>query len=244
MVDTGGFYLDPPEDIFLQAKEQAFFAIDEGDIIIHLLDGKDGLTPADMELARQLRASGKKVVWAVNKIDASTREDRLYDFYKIGDDDIRPLSAATAYGYEEFMEKVCSMLPDYYEEKIDYPRIAVVGRPNVGKSTLVNALAGKQRTVVSPVPGTTRDSIDSVCAYHSRKYLLIDTAGLRKKGKIGYSIERFSMVRAVRSIERCDVALIVLDAREGITDQDQKIAGIVKAYGKGAVFLLNKWDLI
>lgn len=244
VVDTGGFYLDPPEDIFLQAKEQAFFAIDEGDIIIHLLDGKDGLTPADMELARLLRASGKKVVWAVNKIDASTREDRLYDFYKIGDEDIRPLSAATAYGYEEFMEKVCSMLPDYHEEKIDYPKIAVVGRPNVGKSTLVNALAGRQRTVVSPVPGTTRDSIDSVCTYHGRKYLLIDTAGLRKKGKIGYSIERFSMVRAVRSIERCDVALIVLDASEGITDQDQKIAGIVKAYGKGAVFLLNKWDLI
>lgn len=244
VVDTGGFYLDPPEDIFVQAKEQAFFAIEEGDIIIHLLDGKDGLTPADMELSRLLRSSGKNVIWAVNKIDAPTREDRLYDFYGIGTDNLWPLSAATGYGYEEFMENLSLLLPGYREEITDYPKIAVVGRPNVGKSTLVNALTGKQRMVVSSIPGTTRDAIDSICAYHGRKYLLIDTAGLRKKGKIGYSIERFSMVRAVRSIERCDVALVVIDASEGITEQDQKIAGIVKDYGKGAIFLLNKWDLV
>ncbi len=244
VVDTGGFYLDPPEDIFRQAKEQAFFAIEEGDIIIHLLDGKDGLKPADMELARLLRESGKSVIWAVNKVDAPTREDRLYDFYKIGAEELYPLSAATGYGYEEFMDRLKIYLPEYQEEKTEYPKIAVVGRPNVGKSTLVNTLTGKQRVVVSPVPGTTKDSIDSICTYYRRKYLMIDTAGLRRKGKIGYSIERFSMVRAVRSIERCDVALVVLDASEGITEQDQKIAGIVKDYGKGAVFLLNKWDLV
>jgi GTP-binding protein len=244
LVDTGGFYLDPPEDIFAQAKEQALFAIEEGDIIIHLMDGRDGLTPADMELARLLRASGKKVLWAVNKIDAPSREDRFYEFYGLGTEEIFPLSAATGHGYEEFMEKLGEMLPEYHEEKVDYAKIAVVGRPNVGKSTLVNALTGKKRMVVSPVAGTTRDAIDSICTYHGKKYLIIDTAGLRKRGKIGYSIERFSMVRAVRSIERCDVALVVLDMSEGVTDQDAKIAGIVKEYGKGVIFLLNKWDLV
>lgn len=244
VVDTGGFYPDPPEDIFAQAKEQAIFAVDEGDIIIHLLDGKDGLTPADMELARLLRASGKKILWAINKIDATTKEDRLYDFYMIGSEDLLPVSAATGHGYEEFMDKLGELLPKYEEEAAQYPMIAVVGRPNVGKSTLVNALLGKKRMLVSPVAGTTRDSIDSICTYHGRKYLVIDTAGLRKKGKVGYSVERFALVRAVRSIERCDVALVVLDSSEGITEQDIKIAGIVKEYGKGAIFLLNKWDLV
>ena len=244
VVDTGGFYTEPPEDIFQQAKEQALFAIDEGDIIIHLLDGKDGLTPADMELARLLRTSGKKILWVVNKVDAYVREDRLYDFYRLGAEELFPLSSVTGHGYEEFMDMLTSLVPDFHEEKADYPKIAVVGRPNVGKSTLVNALTGKTRMVVSPVPGTTRDSIDSICTYHGKKYVLIDTAGIRKKGKIGYSIERFAMVRAVRSIERCDVALVVLNMEDGITDQDLKIAGIVKEYNKGAIFLLNKWDTL
>ncbi len=244
VVDTGGFYPEPPEDIFLQIKEHAMFAIEEGDVIIHLLDGKDGLTPSDMELARLLRASGKKVLWAVNKIDGPTREDRLYDFYPIGTEELWPVSAATGYGYDDFMEKLTSILPAYVEEKIDYPKIAVVGRPNVGKSTLINTLLSKKRMIVSPVPGTTRDSIDSICTYYGRKYLLIDTAGLKRKDKVGYSIERFSMVRAIRSIERCDIALIVIDANSAIAEQDQKIAGIVEGYGKSAIFLLNKWDLI
>ncbi len=244
VVDTGGFYPEPPEDIFVQAKEQALFAVEEGDVIIHLLDGKDGLMPADMELARLLRASGKKILWAVNKVDAPSREDRLYEFYRIGTEDIWPLSSVTGYGYEEFMERLDLLLPEFREEKTDYPKIAVVGRPNVGKSTLVNGLIGKKRMVVSAEAGTTRDSIDSICTYHGKKYLLIDTAGLRRKGKIGYSIERFAMVRAVRSIERCDVSLVVLDAGEGITEQDLKIAGIVKEYGRGAIFLLNKWDAV
>jgi GTP-binding protein len=244
VVDTGGFYPEPPEDIYIQAKEQALFAVDEGDIVIHLLDGKEGLTPADMELARLLRASGKKILWAVNKIDAPVREDRMYDFYAIGTEDLWPISSVTGHGLEEFMERLSELLPSYKGEITDLPKIAVVGKPNAGKSTIVNALLGKNRMLVSEVPGTTRDSIDSVCTYHGRKYMLIDTAGLRKKGKVGYSIERFSMVRAIRSIERCDVALIVVDALEGITEQDVKVAGLVKEYGKGAIFLLNKWDAI
>ncbi|MBI5188489.1 MAG: ribosome biogenesis GTPase Der [Nitrospirae bacterium] len=244
VVDTGGFYPEPPEDIFLQIKEQAIFAIEEADIIIHLLDGKDGLTPSDMELARLLRESGKKVFWVVNKIDILKHEERVHDFYPIGTDELWPLSAVAGYGYDDFMDRLTSILPSYVEEEIDYPKIAVVGRPNVGKSTLINTLLGRKRMIVSPVPGTTRDSIDTICTYYGRKYLLIDTAGLRRKGRVGYSIERFSMVRALRSIERCDVALIVIDAIEGIVEQDQKIAGIVEGYGKGAVFLLNKWDLI
>lgn len=244
VVDTGGFYIDPPEDLYVLAKEQALFAIDEGDIIIHLMDGKEGLTPADTELSRLLRTSGKNVIWAVNKIDARTREDRLYDFYAIGAESLMPVSAATGYGYDAFMEHLSSMLPEYREEESSFPKIAVVGRPNVGKSTFVNGLLGTKRMVVSPIPGTTLDAIDSICTYYRRKYLLIDTAGLRKKGKIGYSLERFAMVRAHRSIERCDVALIVLDAAEGITEQDVKIAGVVKEYGKGAVLVLNKWDLV
>ena len=244
IVDTGGFYPEPSDDIFLQVREQAMFAIDEGDAVIHLLDGKDGLTPSDTEIAKLLRASGKKVIWAVNKIDGPTREDRLLDFYAIGAEDILPVSAVTGYGYDGFMEKLASLLPLYTGKKTDYPKIAVVGRPNVGKSTLINTLLSRKRMIVSSVPGTTRDSVDSLCTYYGRKYLLIDTAGIRKKEMKRYSIERFSIVRAVRSIDRCDVAFIVIDATEGITDQDQKIAGIVEEYGKGAVFVLNKWDLI
>lgn len=243
-VDTGGFYPEPSDDIFTQMREQALFAIEEADLIIQLLDGKDGLAPADMELAKTLRASGKKVLWVVNKIDTSTKEDRLYDFYALGVDELLPVSAATGYEFSELMDKIAALLPPVIKEEVSYPGIAVVGRPNVGKSTLVNSLLGKQRMIVSPAAGTTRDSIDSVCLYYKKKYLIIDTAGIRKKGKLGFSVERFSFVRAVRSIERCDVALIVLDASEGITEQDQKVAGIVERYAKGAIFLLNKWDLV
>lgn len=246
VVDTGGFYPEPSSDIFQEVKEQALFAIDEADVIIHLMDGKEGLTPDDREIAQILRASGKKVLWAVNKIDAPTREDRLYDFYRLGVDELLPLSAQTGYEFSEFMDRLASLLPEEPGEElhVGYPKVAVVGRPNVGKSTLVNTLTGKKRMIVSPVAGTTRDSIDSLCTYYGKKYLLIDTAGLRKKGKIGYSLERYSMVRAIRSIERCDVALVLLDASSGIVEQDKRIAGIVEQYGKGAIFLINKWDLL
>lgn len=246
VVDTGGFYPEPENDILKEVKEQAMYAIEEADIIIHLMDGKEGLTPADIELSRILRESGKRFISVVNKIDSPSNEVRLYDFYQLGLEEIMPLSAVTGHAFGELMDKVISLLPEKEEKEIpfDYPKVAIVGRPNVGKSTLVNTLLGKERMIVSPVAGTTRDAIDSICKYYGRPYLLIDTAGIRKKGRISYSIERYATVKAIKSIERCDVALIVLDSLEGIVEQDKRIAGLVNEYGKGAIFLFNKWDLV
>jgi len=244
VVDTGGFYTRTPDNIFEQIKEQALFAIGEADLIVQLLDGKDGINPYDTELVELLRMSGKKVIWAVNKVDAHTREDRLYEFYNLGVGEPVAVSAATGYNFDDLMDRVAAELPQYTEEHVDYPKVAVVGRPNVGKSTLVNALLGKKRMLVSSEAGTTRDSVDSVCSYYGKQYLLIDTAGIRRKQKLGYSLERYSLVRAMRSIERCDVAVILIDASEGIVSDDQKIAGMVHSYRKGAVLLLNKFDLV
>ncbi len=244
VVDTGGFYTRTPDYIFEQIKEQALFAIEEADLIIHLLDGKEGLNPYDTELVELLRASGKRVIWAVNKVDAPTREERLYDFYSLGIGEPIGFSAATGYNFGELMDRAISELPPSREEPVDYPKIAIVGRPNVGKSTLVNSLLGKKRMLVSPEAGTTRDSVDSVCTYYGKKYLLIDTAGIRRKQRLSYTLDRFALVRAMRSIERCDVAVLLFDASKGIVSDDQKIAGMVHGYQKGAIFLLNKFDLV
>ncbi len=253
VIDTGGFYAEgipgESDEIARQVKEQALFAIEEADLIIQLLDGKEDLTPSDLELANILRGSGKKILWVVNKIDSLSKEGRLAEFYRIGADEIFPVSAITGYDFDELMDKIISSLPSESftegsrRDSDSMPKIAVVGKPNAGKSTLINSLLGKKRLIVSPVPGTTRDAIDSICAYYGKKYLFIDTAGIRKKAP-EYSIEGFSVIRAVKSIERADVVLIVLDISQGIAEQDQRIAGIVEEYGKGAIFLLNKWDLV
>ncbi|MBA4348971.1 MAG: ribosome biogenesis GTPase Der [Thermodesulfovibrio sp.] len=270
VVDTGGFY---PEGVLTeegetarQIREQIFFAIKEADVIIHLLDGKEGLNPSDAEMANMLRESGKKVLWVVNKIDIPAKEGRILEFYSIGANEIMPVSAISGFGFDELMDKIVSALPhavpsdDTTSDAEPVPRIAVVGRPNVGKSTLINSLLSKKRLVVSSAPGTTRDAIDSLCTYYSKKYLFVDTAGIRKKSG-GYSmratrkllrgralqepsIERLSLISAVRSIERADVAVIVLDASEDISEQDQRIAGMAEEFGKSAIFLLNKWDKI
>ncbi len=249
VIDTGGFYaeemLSEEREIYKQVKEQAMLAIEESDLIIHLLDGKEGLSLSDRELANILRKSSKKVFWVINKIDTPAKENRILEFYAIGIDEAIPVSAVTGYGFDDFMDKIASAVPPKTDMQVkaeEIPKIAIVGKPNAGKSTLINSLLGKKRLIVSPVPGTTRDAIDSICSYYGKKYLLIDTAGIKKKSKLN-SIESFSVIRAIKSIERSDVTVIVIDISAGITEQDQKIAGASKEYGKGAIFLINKWDL-
>lgn len=253
VVDTGGFYAEEiiheDKEIARQIKEQALYAVEEADLIIHLFDGKEDLNLADIELSNTLRESGKKILWVANKIDTPAKEGSALEFYRIGADEIIPVSAITGHNFDELMDKIIEELQiTKYElriadEELHIPKVAVVGRPNVGKSTLINSLSGKKRLIVSQIPGTTRDSIDSFCIYYGKRYLFVDTAGIRKKSKT-YSIERFSVVRAIRSVEKADVVIVVIDASDGIVEQDQTIAGIVKEYGKGIIFLLNKWDII
>jgi len=243
VVDTGGFQYEPDEDIIRQVNKQVLLAVQEADIIILLLDAESGLLPHDMELIEMLRKYGKRVYYAVNKMDGPKKEKTLYDFYSLGVD-LFPLSALNGNGYEELMDRITSFMPEGKDTKIRYPRIAIVGRPNVGKSTLVNSLLGKERMIVSPVPGTTRDAVDSVCSYYKRKYIIVDTAGIRRKGSMAKTAERYSFLRTLRNIEDSDVVLLMLDASEGIVELDQKIAGLVFNAKKGAVILLNKWDIV
>ncbi len=253
VVDTGGFFgaqsPSADDEIVRLVEEQALYAVQESDVVIHVLDGKTGLTPGDSEVARLLRESGKKVLWVVNKVDSDRNDDRIFEFYRIGAETLIPVSALTGYGFDEFMDAVMSRLPhrEDAEESADkrshIPKVAVIGRPNVGKSTLINTLLNKKRLIVTSRPGTTRDAVDSLCSYYGRKYLFIDTAGIRKKVE-SYSVEGFSVIRTITSIKRADVIIIVLDASTGLVEQDQKIAGMVEESGKGVLFLLNKWDLV
>jgi len=255
VIDTGGFFPDEKAEDIIQKQmlEQVNMAISEADLIIHLLDGKEGLLPFDIEIARRLRNTGKDIIWVINKIDNPSKLDKIYEFYSIGTDQFLPISAITGYGIEELIDKILEKIPKYYEIKIEtenLPKIAIVGRPNVGKSTIINALLGKKRMIVSPIPGTTRDAVDAVCTYYGKKYLFIDTAGIRRlsyykneRTQIAY-VEKLSYFKALRSIERADIAILVIDANEGIVNQDQKIAGIVTEQKKGLILLINKWDLI
>ena len=243
-VDTGGFQ-HGTDDVFAgEVKKQVLLAVQEADVVLLILDGQSGMMPLDIELVHEVRKYGKQTFFAVNKIDGPRKEkDLLHDFYSLGVD-LFPLSALNGYGYEELMDRLTSFLPAGEQEKSEYPRIAIVGRPNVGKSTLVNSLLTKERMIVSPVPGTTRDAVDSVCSYYKKKYILIDTAGIRRKGKMAETVERYSFMRTLRNIEESDIALIVLDASDGVVELDQKIAGSVISAKKGAVILYNKWDLV
>jgi GTP-binding protein len=251
VIDTGGFQDEPDvsttpvqKEFSREIKKQVLLAVDEADIILLLMDGEKGVLPSDIELINKLRKHGKKVYYAVNKIDGPKKEKNLLsDFYSLGVD-IFPLSALNGYGYEELMERIASLLPPGEKEKSEYPKIAIVGRPNVGKSSLANSLLSKERMIVSSIPGTTRDAVDSLCSYYKKKYILVDTAGIRRKGKMAKTVERYSFMRTLRNIEKCDVALIVLDASEGVVELDQKIAGFVNSAKKGAVILFNKWDIV
>jgi len=244
VIDTGGFQHGQDEQFAGEVTRQVMMAVEEADVLIMMMDAEKGVLPLDIELIRKLRRYGKQIFYTVNKIDGPKKEkDLMSDFYSLGVD-LYPVSALNGNGYENLMDHVSSVLPEVREGESDYPKIAIVGRPNVGKSTLVNSLLSKERMIVSPVPGTTRDAVDSVCSYYNKKYILIDTAGIRKKGNMVKTVERYSFMRTLRNIEDCNVALIVLDASEGVVELDQRIAGLVHEAGKGALIVLNKWDLV
>ncbi len=245
LVDTGGFPDDDEDDFAHKIRSQILQAIEDADIIILLLDGKSGISPFDEDVVRILRPLSQPVFFAVNKIDGVEQEVKLYDFYKLGIKKLYPISAEHRYGITDFLDDLTEILPKTdTEETGDVVRLAVVGKPNVGKSSLINRLLGQQRLLVSDMPGTTRDAIDSLCKINEKPYLLIDTAGIRRKARVSKKLEKFSIIKALRSLDRCDVALIVIDAHQGITEQDINIAGYAFDRGCGCIFLLNKWDLV
>ncbi|MCI9154762.1 ribosome biogenesis GTPase Der [Lachnospiraceae bacterium] len=247
MIDTGGIEPDSKDIILSQMREQAQIAIDTADVIIFITDVRQGLQDADAKVADLLRRSAKPVVLVVNKVDSFEKfMPDVYEFYNLGIGDPIPISAASRLGLGDMLDVVISHFPEGAgtEEEDERPRIAIVGKPNVGKSSILNKLAGENRAIVSDIAGTTRDAVDSVVKYDGREYVLIDTAGLRRKSKIKEELERYSIIRAVTAVERADVVLMVIDAVEGATEQDAKIAGIAHERGKGVIIVVNKWDAI
>lgn len=246
VIDTGG--IEPPgSDVILnKMREQAEIAIDTADVIVFMVDGREGLTAADAEVGDMLRRTGKKIVLLVNKIDNPSRlPDSFYDFYTLGIGEPIPVSSANKLNLGDVLDEIVSGFPkDTEAEEEEAVGIAVIGKPNVGKSSLINALIREERVIVSPIAGTTRDSIDTPFIYNGEKYLLIDTAGIRRKSRVNEDIEKFSVIRAVAAIERSDVCLLMLDAQDGVTEQDKKIAGLAHEAGKGILVVVNKWDLI
>ena len=245
LIDTGGIEPDSKDIILSQMREQAEVAMDTSDVILFMTDGKDGVTASDREVASMLMRTGKQVVLAVNKVDTAKLPEDFYDFYELGLGEPRPISAANMLNLGDLLDRIVESFPEGAgTEEEDSIKLAMIGKPNVGKSSLINKLLGENRVIVSPIAGTTRDSIDTPFEKDGEKYLLIDTAGIRRKSKVNENIEKFSVIRAVAAIERCDVCLLMIDAQEGITEQDKKIAGIAHEAGKGIVVVVNKWDLI
>lgn len=245
VIDTGG--IDLGDEPFLeQIRQQAEIAIDEADVIIFLTNGREGVTAADEEVAKILYKSKKPVVVGVNKIDNPEMRELIYDFYALGFGQPIPISGSHGLGLGDLLDEAAKFFPKHTEQDYEEDRIqfSLIGRPNVGKSSLVNAILGEERVIVSNIAGTTRDAIDSLYTYNGQKYVIIDTAGIRKKGKVYESTEKYSVLRALRAIERSDVVLVVLDAEEGIIEQDKKIAGYAHEAGRGIVIVVNKWDTV
>ena len=247
MIDTGGIEPDSKDIILQQMREQAQIAIDTADVICFVVDVKQGLTDADDKVATMLRKSGKPVVLVVNKVDSYEKEiTDVYEFYNLGLGDPFPVSATSKTGIGDMLDEVVSHFPQETgeEEEDDKLKIAVVGKPNVGKSSLINRLVGKNRLIVSDIAGTTRDAIDTTVKHYGKEYTFIDTAGLRRKSKINEDIERFSIIRTVTAAERAVIVVLMIDATEGVTEQDAKIAGIAHERGKGLIIAVNKWDAV
>lgn len=247
MIDTGGIEPDSSDIILSQMREQAQIAIDTADVILFMVDARQGVTDADAKVADMLRRSGKPVILTVNKVDNFGRDMLdVYEFYNLGIGDPHPISAANQMGIGDLLEEIVSHFKDLpeVEEDDDSLKVAIIGKPNVGKSSIINKLIGENRLIVSDVAGTTRDAIDTEVVYHGRKYTFIDTAGLRRKNKIKEELEEFMILRTVTAVERADVAIVVINAEEGVTEQDAKIAGIAHERGKAVIIAVNKWDLI
>jgi len=244
LIDTGG--IDATKmDFNSEIKMQAEIAINEADVVVFIVDGKEGLTSNDLIVRDILRKSAKRIIVAINKIDAKVAKDNIYDFYELGFDTYIPISSIHNDGYIELMDAITLNFNEQDEEQIDTRcKFSIIGRPNVGKSSLTNALLNEERVVVSDIAGTTRDSIDSILKYHNEEFIMIDTAGMRKKGKVFESIEKYSLFRSLKSIDRSDICLIVINAEEGIKEHDKHITGYALERGKGIIFVVNKWDQV
>lgn len=247
LIDTGGIEPDSGDVILSQMREQAEIAIATADVIMFITDVRQGLQDADAKVADMLRRSKKPVVLVVNKVDSFEKfMPDVYEFYNLGLGDPHPISGSSRLGIGDMLDEVVSHFDESAREEVEdeRPRIAIIGKPNVGKSSIINKLLGEDRVIVSDIAGTTRDAVDTEIVRNGRKYVFIDTAGLRRKSKIKEDIERYSIIRTVSAVERCNVAVLVIDATEGITDQDAKIAGIAHERGKGMIIAVNKWDAI
>ncbi|VIC08513.1 GTP-binding protein Der [Clostridioides difficile] len=246
LVDTGGIEPDSEDIILSQMRNQAMLAMDMSHVILFIVDGKAGITAADKEIAQLLRKTKKPVILVVNKIYSQSQFDNIYDFYELGFGTPFAVSGANSMGFGDLLDEIVENFPagldTEYEE--DIIRVAITGKPNAGKSSILNKILGEERVIVSPIAGTTRDAIDTYFEKNGQKFLLIDTAGLRRKSKIYETIEKYSVIRAMSAVDRADVVLIVIDALEGVTEQDTKVAGIAHDEGKGCIFVINKWDLI
>lgn len=246
IVDTGGLEPDSEDELFQQMQRQTQVAIDTSDVIVFVVDAKEGITPSDWQVAEMLRRSNKPVILACNKVDNNKLRESSYEFYALGFEDVYMISAINGVGTGDLLDAIVEHLPlldeDEYEE--DVIKVAVIGRPNAGKSSIINKVLGEERVIVSDIPGTTRDAIDTPFEAGGQKYVFIDTAGIRRKSKIEESIEYYSVLRALSAIDRSDVCLMVIDSYEGIAEQDAKIVGYAHEQGKGIIIVMNKWDKV